>query len=151
MKITTISGVIQTLGESKYGGVKVYDYISILGSDGQDVIARKVRVLGEVDRLLSPGAKGTFIFAKTFFFNELHAIKVGNQEAYSGWLQGEMGKVYLGLILALILSLALSFILIGIPFAILTVWAMIKMPSWKAMIVNTACEEGFKLSVARRI
>lgn len=154
MKINVISGTIETLGESvkDQSGVKTYDYISLRNDDGQDTLARKVRVWDDVDRMLVPGASGTFVFSKLLFLpNELHAVRIGDREAYSEWLQSGLGKVYVQFTVILIIGLLLSFFLIGIPLVILAVVAIVMMPKWKADLIARAKESGFAFKSVKRI
>ncbi|MEO8627347.1 MAG: hypothetical protein ABI612_04505 [Betaproteobacteria bacterium] len=131
---------------------KTYDYISLQDRSGKDVIARKVRVRDAVDRLIAPGAEGTFIFAKALFNQtELHVIRVGDREAYSSWLTTGLWKAYLGFGAMLVIGLALSFVYIGIPFVILCIWGMVMLPLWKAKLLQAARSEGFKLTSVQRI
>jgi len=167
MKVITIEGQIETLGESikeKTGVLKTYDYISMRTANNEDVIAKKVRVWNEVDRLLLPGMSGTFIFAKMLGSNELHAIRFGDQEAYSNFLQESLAKRYVSLgaslvgllILLLILKLAsgglifsLILILIGSPIVLLMIYAMIIMPFCKNQLISSSKQAGFQFNKIR--
>ena len=153
MKITSVTGTIQALDEfRKLRDSKTYDYISIRDDSGQDVMARKVGVPDSVDRLLNAGSHGTYIFGKIALTgNALHAVRTQGGEAFSDWLQGKMAKDYRGLSLILILGLLLSFIYIGIPLVIYIVYVMVKLPSWKRLVIETAKANGFQLLKTKEI
>ena len=153
MRVTTIDGRIEVLGESwkQQGRVKTYDYISFQDRDGQDIVARKVRVWDEVDRILSPGARGVFVIGKVIGANELHAVKVGDREAFSEWLQGGLGKIYALLVFLLVFGLLLSWLLIGIPLVILAIWGLFGLSPWRKQLIAAARAAGFKMTAVKII
>ncbi len=79
--------------------------------------------------------------------NEIHAAKLGDRSATSGFLQssGALIKIYLSLLVALAISVVLSFFLIGIPFVLMILWAMFRMPFWKDSILAAAQRGGIEV------
>jgi TM2 domain-containing membrane protein YozV len=154
MKVIAVRGTLQTLGEYTYNEktrIKRYDYLSLLGDDGRQTVVRKVTVWQDVDRLLDAGSEGTFIFSKSFFSTELHAIKVFGQEATSQFIDEGLGKAYFGIFVGIIFAALLSIVLIGIPLLLLLIWTAFRLPSWRAKIVAVAKGEGFALQRTQRL
>lgn len=167
MKITVINGRISALGESRKRGPAVsYDYVSFEEANGQTILAKKVRVFEDVDRLLSPGAEGTFVLCKAMGSTEMHAARVGTREALAGFLDGDgLGKAYRGLAILLIMGIAclvigvpFSLILIGLPFLFggiylvgMAVYAAIKLPQWRNELTQAAMQQDFKFGAVQRL
>ncbi len=156
MRITAIEGQLITLGESELkNGVKTYDYLSFADRHGGQTVVKKVRVAQDVDRLLGPGADGVFIVGKTPFETGVYAVRVGNLEAASEWVNGNLTKAYIGLavlfILGLVLTATVIGAIIGIPFLILGLWVLLGLPSWRKNIAAAAHQHGMTLQAARTI
>lgn len=149
MKVTTIQGSIETLGEwSKVSGErKMYDYISFRTTTGEEVLAQKVRVPDDVARILALGATGTSVISNVLFHKEIHAAKVGDREAMVEWLQGGMWNLCPYCIFLLLLGLLLYFVLIEIPLVVPVVLVMISFPFWRANMLESAPVSGSRYTV----
>ncbi|MEZ4791555.1 MAG: hypothetical protein R2811_16270 [Flavobacteriales bacterium] len=154
MKITTIHGTLTSHGGSKgiADGLQQYHHLTFQEVGGGELIARNVRVWGDVDRLLQVGSQGTFVIGKDIFApNELHAIRIGEHEAFNPYIKKGLAKAYAIMGVMLILGLALSFILIGIPIALMAIYRMIQVPRMRRKLQDTLRAEGFKMATVREI
>lgn len=157
MKTHTIEGELRVLGEyisSSQGDnvtKKRYSYLEFLGDDGNVALVKKVNVPLDVDRILTPGSKGTFLVSKSFFpsSTDLWAARIGDEEAVNEFVNGgakQYIQVYFLLILVVIVGALLSFLLIGIPILLAALWAMIRWPMWMKNLRIKAKQAGFSMN-----
>lgn len=146
MRIHTIEGQIETLGESwkKQGTTKRYDYISLRDKDGQDMVVREIGVYDEIDRLLFPGMYGTFIFTEAWFSKEMVAVRTADREAICEFLQSGTTKYYLATMVVLLIGLLLSIVLIGIPIVVLAIYILMNIGSTKRKLLEATRKAGFR-------
>jgi hypothetical protein len=149
MKSIVVEGTLQTLGESTLlqNGNKTYTYISFLNEDGGNTVANKVSVrTNEIDHILTPGGAGVFVFAKSWFGNEMVAARVNNQEAIAyNLIRPNWVMIYIALLFVALFFAALSFVLIGLPFLALTLWYAMTLPGNVASVRAQLSNLGFDL------
>lgn len=166
MRVVTIHGTLNTIGESiskvkkekpfgrsgpDFEPYTTYRYLSFTTDDGDQVMVEKVKIWIDVARILRAGGHGSFVLTKAFFEWELHAARVDGVEATSEFIDQGLAKNYRSLIFGLLIFLALSVVLIGIPFVLLILYAMIRMPGWRRQVVDAARAAGFQLKKTIRL
>ncbi|MCI4643510.1 MAG: hypothetical protein MRY64_01875 [Hyphomonadaceae bacterium] len=163
MKNHVVDGTIEVLGDYLATGrqdksveMKKYAYIQFRETGGDEVLVKNVTVPVDVDRILEPGATGLFLISKSTFppSRSLLAAKVGDREAVNEYVLGGAGSyvgAYLQFLVLLIPCILLSFIMIGIPMAMIVIWMMIRYPAWMANLRNVAMNAGFNLKRAKSI
>ncbi len=159
MKTHVINGKISVLGdysnpENRYE--KKYEYIEFEQADGTSVVVKKAKVPYDVDRMLVPNASGTFLVFKIAFppSTEILAVKVDGREAVNEFVTSgvkQYVRLYSGLILSAGFFAMVSLLLVGIPFLLMTLWAMVRYPFWMAKLRSTARDAGFTLARTRTI
>jgi len=138
MKVHIIEGTIEELrdgfgnparGHANSIGMQKYSHVKFVDDQGAATLVTNLKVLGP-DAFMQEGNAGVFLVSKGLFSKELFAVRIGNQER----APRDRGLLlaYVGLTIAAAISLALSFVIVGIPFFIATLWAMIVYPSVRA-------------------
>ena len=163
MKNHVIDGTIEVLGDyiatgrkNKSVEMKKYAYIQFSETNGDELLVKNVEVPVDVDRILEPGATGKFLISKSTFppSRSLLAAKVGGREAVNEYVLGGVGSyigAYLQFLVLLIPCILLSFLMIGIPLALMVIWMMFRYPAWMADLRKVAKNAGFNLKRSKSI
>lgn len=141
-KILPNTAVQNALGAGPRLAAPQFETITFVDEAGDHTTVTKVSVPMYIAQRMKLGVNGIFLVQKGVFSKTLYAARIDNEDV--PFIEYNLTKAYIGLILGALLSLAFSFVLVGIPFLVACIWGMIRMPGWNRERTQQLEAAGFR-------